>query len=61
MADQFAGQCNAEIDPPDGDGLVYVVSNTDKGMKMACLGTKAEAKKLMSDWLAAYDDDDPLI
>ena len=51
MIEELTGQCNADIDEPDDDGLVYVVSNTNSRMKMACLGTEAEARKLMADWL----------
>lgn len=61
MAEALAGQCNAEIAPPDGDGLVYVTSRNDASVKMACLGTAEEAKSLLSEWLASYDDDKPVI
>lgn len=55
MAKELEGQCNAEISEPDGGGLVYVVSNSDKSLKMACLGTEREAEELLSQWLGARD------
>ena len=51
MIEEMTGLCNADIAEPDGDGLVYVVSNSDKGLRMACLGTEEEARKLLKDWL----------
>ena len=61
LADELTGKCNARIMPPDGDGLVYVVLNDDESSRGLCFGTVVEAKKLMSDWLAAYDSDEPVI
>jgi len=55
MAENLTGQCKAKIAEPDGDGLVYVVSNTDEAHIVGCLGTEAEACELMSQWLAARD------
>ena len=53
MAEVLAGKCNAAIDKPDEDGLVYVVSNTERSTKMACLGTEDEAASLLKRWLGA--------
>ncbi len=61
VAENLTGKCNAKIMPPDGDGLVYVVLNDDQSKQGLCFGTVNEAKALMSNWLAEYDGDEPVI